>query len=379
MPINNANISPKEIIIIQRNSTNEYYGETHISGSELIFYTDQFGYVNADKSASFYTIFPPPSSGLIVGNTYPITASWAKSASWASHSVSASWAPGTLVSGDTYDITSSWAENASRAKESDFSISSSWASSSLSSSYISYNGNRTIKRSPYTTLNVGGDDLVEFIENFFFPFIPATVAISSAGTYYYETGSTQNFSISSTVTANDEISYGSGSVRRDGIVWNTTSTIPPLTFAFTDTGISSSHSYITYVQTNNNGTPTVINSSARAASFIYPYLWGMSSTAGLTGSNLYNAFTKQIVASGNKTVSMIGNVVYIYFAYPSSYGSLVSILDPNTFEALGNFDHSSSVSVTSNGLIYNWTTNYEVYRTTLVSDPNGNYQFKLTY
>jgi hypothetical protein len=133
------------------------------------------------------------------------------------------------------------------------------------------------------------------------------------------------------------------------------------------------------VQTNNNGNPTVINSSARAASFIYPYLWGTSSIAGLSGTSLYNAFSRQTVASGNKTVSMIGNVVYIYFAYPSSYGSLVSILDPNTFEAIGNFDHSSSVSVTSTGLTYNWTTNYEVYRTTLVSDPNGNYQFKLTY
>ncbi len=151
---------------------------------------------------------------------------------------------------------------------------------------------------------------------------------------------------------------------------------PPYSFTFTDTGITTNHSYVCYVQVDNNGTPAIISSGTRVASFIYPYLWGMSSTAGLSGTALYNAFTKQVVTSGNKTVSMVGSVVYIYFAYPAAYPALSSILDPNSFEVIGNFEYSSSVSVTSTGLDSDWTANYRVYRTALVSDPNGNYQFR---
>jgi hypothetical protein len=102
----------------------------------------------------------------------------------------------------------------------------------------------------------------------------------------------------------------------------------------------------------------------------------MSSTPGLSGNTLYTTFTKQVQAQGNKTISMIGSVVYIYFCYPSSYPILSSILDPNGFEAIGNFEYSASVPVTSSGLATDWMANYKIYRTLLVSDPNGNYQFK---
>ena len=159
-------------------------------------------------------------------------------------------------------------------------------------------------------------------------------------------------------------------------MWNTDSTIPPYSFAYTDVNISSNHSYQTLVQVNNNGSPTIISSNTIQASFIYPYLWGMSSTAGLTGNGLYTTFTRQVVTQGNKTVSLVGNVVYIYFCYPATYPDLTSILDPNLFEIINSFDYSGSVSVTSSGLSNNWTTTYKVYRTTLVADPNGNFQFK---
>jgi hypothetical protein len=238
-----------------------------------------------------------------------------------------------------------------------------------------FNGNRTIKRSPYTSLNVGGTDVNQFLENFFFPFISATIAISSGGTTYYETGTTQNVSVSTTITANDETIFGEATVKKDLVNWNSSS-VPPYTFAFTDTGVTADHSYISYVPVDNNGSPTVILSNIKSVSFIYPYLWGMSTTPGLEGTSLYTSLTKSIQTQGNKTVSMIGNVVYMYFCYPATYPVLTSILDPNTFEAFGNFEYSASVPVTSSGLGTDWMTNYKVYRTILVSDPNGNYQFK---
>jgi hypothetical protein len=270
----------------------------------------------------------------------------------------------------SYALTASYAMNGGGGG-SGSGVSSSYADTS---SIVVFNGNRTIKRSGYTGTNVGGADVVAFLNNFFFPFLPATVAIAG-GTTYYETGTNVDFSIASTITANDEVTFGTASILRDGTTW-TSSTAPPSPFTSTDHITSSNHSYITYVQTDNNGSPTVISSNTRTISFIYPYLYGMSTTAGLSGTSLYNTFTKQVVTSGNKTVSLIGNATYIYFAYPTSYPALTSILDPNSFEVISNFEYSSSVSVTSTGLNSNWTNTYRVYRTTLVSDPNGNYQFK---
>lgn len=291
--------------------------------------------------------------GTIESSSYALTASYALNGGGGGGGA-------TLQTGSFYPITSSWALTASYA----------------SSSTIPFNGNRTIKRSPYTALNVGGTTVDEFLENFFFPFVPATVAISSGGTSYYEIGTLQNFTIASTITANDEILYGTASVKRNSVDWNIVGSIPPLTFTYIDSNISTNYSYITFVQTDNDGSPTLISSNTKTATFIYPYLWGMSTIAGLSGNTLYTTLTKQVVSQGNKTVSLIGNVVYIYFCYPDSYAALSSILDPNGFEAKGNFDYSSSVQVASSGLTNDWTTNYRVYRTTLVSNPNGSYQFK---
>jgi hypothetical protein len=250
------------------------------------------------------------------------------------------------------------------------------AISADTSSFTEFNGSRPIKRTGYVGVNVGGGDVVSFLNNFFFPFVPATIAISPAGTTYYQQGTAPNFTVTTTITANDVVTFGSASVKRDGNVWNT-STLPPLSFGFSDTAITSNHSYISYAQIDNNGTPAIITSNTSTAAFIYPYLWGMSVTPGLSDNALYSAFTKQVVVNGNKTVSLIGNVTYIYFAYPATYAALSSILDPNGFEVIGNFEHSSSVSVASNGLNTDWTANYRVYRSRLVSDPNGSYQFKL--
>ena len=88
MAITNPTPQPKEVVILQRDDGNAFYEEVHISGSSKIIYIDSSGYLNADDSASFYTVFPPGGGS---GGT-------AGSASWASHSInsdatiSASWA-----------------------------------------------------------------------------------------------------------------------------------------------------------------------------------------------------------------------------------------------------------------------------------------------
>jgi hypothetical protein len=317
------------------------------------------------------TFFTGQGESFKITSSYSVTSSYCDTASFSING-------GTqLVTASTYPITASWATNAINGgtqliTSSTYQITASY---SETSSIAPFNGNRTIKRSGYTGINVGGDNVDTFLNNFFFPFIPATVVISGVGTY--QIGTLQTPSITTTITQNDETIFGTGSVFKDSVIWNTEPTIPPYSFTFSDTNISSNHSYQSSIQVNNNGSPTIITSNTIQASFIYPYLWGMSVTPGLSGTNLYTEFTRQIVTQGNETISLIGNTVYIYFCYPSSYPALSSILDPNLFEIINSFEYSSSVSVTSSGLANDWTTTYKVYRTSLVADPNGNFQFEI--
>lgn len=58
MPISNTNPQSNDVVLFQRDPTNTYWGEVHISGSNLIMYVDSNGFINADHSASFYTTFP---------------------------------------------------------------------------------------------------------------------------------------------------------------------------------------------------------------------------------------------------------------------------------------------------------------------------------
>lgn len=355
----------KDIFTQRRNSSNNGFEEFPIIVSpNSVLFVSSNGDLITLNTASLMQYASVGSA------SYALSASYASNnsntASYALQSLSASYASNGATESASYAtnaLSASYASNGATET----------ASYANTSSVTVFNGERSIKRTGYSGLNVGGTSVVDFLNNFFFPFVSATVSDTPVGTTLYQRGTSNTFTLTSTILANDEITFGSASVKRDGIEWSG-SIIPPLSFAIPDI-VTSNHSYQTFVQVDNNGNPTIISSNTSNVSFIYPYLWGMSTVAGLNGSSLYNAFTKQIVVSGDKTVSLIGNVTYIYFAYPSTYPALTSIIDPNGFEVIGNFEYSSSVSVSSNGLFSDWTTNYRVYRTKLVSDPNGNYQF----
>jgi hypothetical protein len=234
-----------------------------------------------------------------------------------------------------------------------------------------YNGNRAIKTLPYIGEIPGGVTVVEWLDNVFYAFVPATVAINS-GTTYYEVGSNQNLSITATVTVNDETMFGSGSIRKDGSIVLNTAT-PTAGFAYTDNGVLADHSYIAQVQIDNDGSPIVISSGTKTATFIYPFLYGVSATPSLSGTALYSALTKDITPLSNKAYSITGTATYLYVAYPASYPDLTDALDPNIFHVLTSFN-ASTVSATSVGLASNWTQNYKVYQWQTVADFSGNYQ-----
>ena len=113
MAITNPAPQTKEIVILQRNDTNDFYQEIHVSGSLVIPYLNADGYLDFDTSQSFYTVFPPFGGSSISSD----------SASWSSESL--------------FSFYSSASLSASWASQSFYATSSSWASSSLTTSYIS--------------------------------------------------------------------------------------------------------------------------------------------------------------------------------------------------------------------------------------------------
>lgn len=275
----------------------------------------------------------------------------------------------------SYALTASFVSGSALSSESSsYSLSSSFAANA----FIPYNGDRPIRRSGYIGLNVGGDDLEEFIENFFFPFMPATITINST-TLNYETGSQQTINLTGNLTANDETSFYTGSVMKNGGI--TVSTLPSASsYSVNDVNISASYVYRTYFRVGYDGVPGNISSSTKTVNFNYPYLYGTSSTTNLTGSALYQSLLKDFTSTGystNKTYNIVGVATFIYFAYPSG-SRLVSIRDPNNFEILGSFQLTSSAQVTSSGLFSDWKNNYTIYRLALAANPGGNFSFNFS-
>lgn len=125
----------------------------------------------------------------------------------------------------------------------------------------------------------------------------------------------------------------------------------------------------TYQFTENDGKNNV--SASDTLSFFYPYLYGSGAT---TGGNPYTSLTKVIAGKSNKVFILNVNNEYAKIYYPSSYGTLTSIKDPSSLEAIGAFS-TGLENVTSSGLTNNWTIEYRYYRTTLKTTiVNGQYQ-----
>ena len=276
----------------------------------------------------------------------------------------------------SYALTASYVSGSALNSESaSYALTSSY-SSFASDAFIPYNGNRPIKRSGYIGLNVGGDDLEEFIENFFFPFMSATITINST-TLNYETGSQQTINLNGTITGNDETFFDTGSVMKTGGIVVSGSFASASSYSVNDVNVSASYVYRTYFRVGYNGIPGNISSSTKTVNFNYPYLYGTSSIPNLTGSALYQALRKDFTSTAyntNKTYNLIGVATYIYFAYPSG-SRLISIKDPNNFEVLGSFQFTGSAQVTSSGLFLDWKNNYTIYRLALPADPGGNFSF----
>ncbi len=258
-----------------------------------------------------------------------------------------------------------------------------------SSTSDSFDGSRTVKRSGWSGVsnNIVGKKgtVADFLNDVFFPFIPATISINSS--VRYEIGTSNSVTISGSTSVNDETSFSNGELRQ---IHPSTSTVHTFgsatsystTITFTPVkGNTNSLElrFRAYQDVDNSGSPTTISSGIKYCRSVYPFFHGVNADAALTsgGTALYSALTKLVQAQGNKTVSLTGSNGYIYFAYPASYGDLSSILDQNSFEQITAFTKYTA-NVTSTALSTNWVDEpYIIYRSNVPTSPSGwNYQFK---
>ena len=112
----------------------------------------------------------------------------------------------------------------------------------------------------------------------------------------------------------------------------------------------------------------------------YPLFYGMATESYDDGDGDFYSFytdgylTKEIANTGNRDVTLNGTDQYIYFAYPSSFGDLSSILDGNSFGVLSSFEKITN-DVTSTGLDSNYTEEYNIYKSSITSVSGQTFKF----
>jgi hypothetical protein len=109
--------------------------------------------------------------------------------------------------------------------------------------------------------------------------------------------------------------------------------------AISNTNISGvvGNNIFTFSSTPNDGTQSYTASTT--IEFVWPYFYGFNSTYVVSGVNsILNNLIKRVDIKTNQVLSLNGNG-YLYFCYPSLYGTVSSILDGNDYV---EYTHGSS-------------------------------------
>ena len=120
-----------------------------------------------------------------------------------------------------------------------------------------------------------------------------------------------------------------------------------------------------------DGSNTVY-ANTKALTFCYPYYYGVIEDSVSLDESVILALTKDISSKANKTYTFSPNYQKMVFAYPTSYGKLKSIIDPNGFEIIASFT-CESISLTMKD---NSKQSYYVYSNSPSTNTNFSVQFK---
>jgi hypothetical protein len=231
------------------------------------------------------------------------------------------------------------------------------------------NADQPIKQIPTVGMTgTTGMTVKEWLNEMFFPFIQAGVSFNSIS--YQELGTTANLTLDGVVTLADETAFTS-LILTDGA----SGSYPLSANSGNWSQAVSATANTTYTITLNAGSPDYVKTAERSVAFYAPTFYTSGGAgAGLTIADLQalTLGTEKFIkptTSGSHTFTVANG--YFYIAYPSVYGQLTSIKDPNNFEnidAVGFVSSDGSLTTTSTAttipftLLDNSVVNYYVYR-----------------
>ena len=205
--------------------------------------------------------------------------------------------------------------------------------------------------------NLNGMTTLEILNKLIFPYVaPTYSAVGTPNGGIYEKGDNQVITnVKVTVTKKSEkitkievfdgstsLGYLEGVDIENGGTFNfnvnveVNSINKQLTVTITD---ASNNSYTTKTGTFN---------------FIYPYYVGVCEVNDEITETLIKGLTKRIEAKGSKSISYTTNNQKMVFAYPSSYGNIVKILDPNSFDVTNTFNKTAISIIGLDGTAQNY-------------------------
>lgn len=207
-----------------------------------------------------------------------------------------------------------------------------------------------------------GTKLEDILQNILVKYLAPTVSLSiSPATTVYKKGSsiasvtmTANVTKKSNPIASVEFYVG-------GVLVDTQTGATGGTFTYTHTTAITADTTFKVIVRDGTSSPE----ARKSVVFVNPYYYGASASATVTDTT---GLSELVETKGNKTKAYTLSNEYAVFMYPASYGNLKSILDPNNFENLADFNKST---VTIGSVSYNvYVSNNPITCT------NFNYTFK---
>jgi hypothetical protein len=332
----------KDIVFIQRDDANTLYRQVNISASNAVFYVDADGHLSASKVATFPHTWPSSSNSIT--SSYAFTSSYALnalggssdtslSASWASSSISSSYAELASSSSTSETAINSLAADfallageAIHTISSSYTVSASWApmppaaTTSNSSSWASSSLYSIVAE--YATSSLSSSWASSSLYSIQSGFATSSLSSSWASSSFYSIQS--GFATSSLSS-----SWASSSLSASRAT-TTNSSSYSLTASFAHNAFSSSWartaSYFEYIYYNVTQSTTILAnwasaslSSSFASSSLYAYIAGYATTslsASWASSSLYS------IQSGYATSSLSASFATVaYRAIESAYAT----------------------------------------------------------
>lgn len=222
-----------------------------------------------------------------------------------------------------------------------------------------FNSNRTTTRSGIPAVNVGGTNVTDFLEGYFFPAVSPAAALSGGNTRYF--GDNSIVTLNYTATRNTLPIF---SITLDGVpitITNGGNTQSGVT-GKTLTSLNTNQTFVLSVKDSNNVTAnastSVVFSNKRYFYADNQNLIGQSSAAITTNVNLHDVGGQSEFAGSRvkSTFSVALSGQFFYYVIPASFGTPAFVIN-----GLSNTDFSSQAFSFTNP--FGYVSNFVIYRT----------------